>query len=73
MKDLCPFCFGTGISTDQAKFGAAMRTQRLLHDKTLEQVAQSTGITVGYLANLELGRRRWRLPFVRKYQKAVKS
>lgn len=44
---------------DDISIGRNVRAFRKRHKLTLQQVAEAAGLSVGYLSNLEVGRRSW--------------
>ncbi len=56
----CPKCGGTGTLPDPREEGAKMRRAREKGGVSLHELARRTGLSVGYLSDLELGRRAWR-------------
>jgi predicted transcriptional regulator len=67
----CPRCGGTGRIRDEAAFGAAVKAMRTGARVTLREVAAHTGLSVGYISDLEHGRKRWRGGLIIAYGDAV--
>jgi len=55
----CPRCQGTGVLPDPRLEGAEMRALRERAQLKLRELARRFGLSVGYLSDLELGRRAW--------------
>jgi hypothetical protein len=58
MKE-CPKCHGTGKVRDDAELGKQMQDKRKAAGFTLKHVAEGMGVSIGYLCDLEHGRRLW--------------
>lgn len=70
MKD-CPRCKGTGKVRDEAKLGGQMQERRKAANLTLREVSKQMGITIGYLCDLEHGRRIWSPKLQQSFQEAI--
>src|SRR6266566_9195449 len=68
----CPRCGGTGVLPDPRLEGAEMRQAREDAGLSLRDLAKRTGLSVGYLSDLELGRRSWREELRERILKALK-
>lgn len=55
----CPRCGGTGEVEDDREVGAGYRRRREDIGVSLREVARQCGLSVSYLSDLELGRRKW--------------
>jgi predicted transcriptional regulator len=67
----CPLCGGSGHLEDAAAQGAAMRELRQTRGFTLEEMAVLVGKSQPYLSDLELGKRRWSVEMVKRYERAL--
>lgn len=56
---------------DDISIGRHVRAFRRRHKRTLQQVAEAAGLSVGYLSNLEVGRRRWSDGMLQAVTKAI--
>ena len=54
----CSHCGGTGLEYHNPDFGKDVRKMRTEHEITLRELANEMGISVGYLSDLESGRRK---------------
>lgn len=57
----CAKCDGTGRVTDHTALGADFQQKRRAAGYTLRQIASLMGISIGYLSDLEHGRKHWSL------------
>lgn len=55
----CPHCGGSGLIPDNSSIGAEMQKLRTQANITLREVAGLMNISIGYLSDLEHGRKRW--------------
>lgn len=69
----CPRCGGTGTVPDPAYHGEQARQRRIKAGVTLRQIAKRMGLSVGYLSDLELGRRGWSEGLTQRYIKALRG
>ncbi len=53
----CPECHGSGRVPDAAKVGAKYKARRTAKRLTLARVARAMGISVGFLCDMEHGRK----------------
>lgn len=67
----CPRCGGSGRIADPAATGALFRGARQKLGLSLREVARRSGFSVGYLCDLELGRRAWTLKAQRQIGRAI--
>lgn len=67
----CPQCGGTGKVPDRRFVGEELRELRKKAGLTLQFVANSLGISTGYLCDLENGNRGWTMERVEKYRETV--
>lgn len=67
----CPRCKGLGRIRDERAFGQRMQARRKRVGATLRQVARLMGKSVGYLSDLEHGRKRWRAALSMGYLDAL--
>lgn len=67
----CPHCNGTGQLRDERALGETMKARRRAAKKVLRQVAESIGISIGYLSDLEHGRKKWSDKLLAQYNKAL--
>ena len=58
-KTKCKHCNGTGKVIDMVALGISLQKEREATGLTLAEVSQSMGISVGYLSDMEHGRKRW--------------
>ena len=70
-KKKCSHCNGTGKVTDHEKLGAQLQRLRLKAGLTLREVSASLKISIGYLSDLEHGRRPWTITKVEFYRRAI--
>lgn len=74
MKDglkKCNKCGGTGTVVDPVYVGGNMRKFRKDAGKSLRSVAKAMGLSVGYLSDLELGRRGWNTSLQKAFIRGV--
>lgn len=55
----CPACAGTGQILDRAAFGAQMQAKREAAGLTLRELAERMEMSIGYVSDLEHGRKAW--------------
>lgn len=67
----CSRCGGTGRVINQAAVGEQYWKERLAGGYTLRQISDLTGYSIGYLSDLEHGRKDWRLEIRAKYRAAL--
>jgi len=67
----CPKCNGTGTVTDYAALGAEHQRMRIAASLTLREVAEIMGISIGYLSDLEHGRKSWTIAKTEAYRRAI--
>lgn len=70
-KKNCPHCNGTGKVTDHAKLGARLQRKREKAGLTLREVGNAMGISIGYLSDLEHGRKPWTITKVEFCRRAI--
>ena len=63
----CPRCQGSGRIADDRAVGTRMRERREAKKITLRAMARRLNLSVAYLSDLELGRRRWSHTNVTRY------
>ncbi len=56
---------------DQEKTAALMRRSRTGADVTMRKMRELTGLSIGYICDLELGRRYWNEKLVELYSQAL--
>jgi predicted transcriptional regulator len=71
MKTECPTCKGRGYVRDEVLYGARMMRLRKKHGLTLREVAARMEKSIGYVSDLEHGRKRWRGGLIAAYVDAV--
>lgn len=59
MKKDCPCCGGTGTKIDDENTGMTVRRTRLKANVRMTALAGALRISVGFMGDLEHGRRRW--------------
>lgn len=67
----CDSCFGTGKKVDHKALGRSMSGLRLRTGLSLYDVAPRMGVSVGFLCNLESGRRKWTPEWRNKYLEGI--
>lgn len=67
----CPTCNGSGRVPDPKAKGREMAARRKQARVTLREVAAHMGFSVGYVSDLEHGRKKWRGGLVIAYMDAV--
>ena len=72
MKKTCPRCGGTGVVDNDRERGQFFRGLRIESGLAQREVARRTGFSVGYICDLEHGRRAWNLKVTEAYKKAIK-
>jgi hypothetical protein len=70
MKE-CPKCHGTGKVRDDAELGKQMQDRRKAAGFTLKHVAKGMGVSIGYLCDLEHGRRLWSTKLLENFTGAI--
>jgi transcriptional regulator with XRE-family HTH domain len=71
MKTVCQTCNGTGWVRDEKAFGATMQAKRKAAKATLQDVAKRMELSIGYISDLEHGRKRWRGGLIIAYVNAL--
>jgi hypothetical protein len=67
----CTACSGSGFVRDEIAFGQRMQAYRESARVTLRVLATELGLSVGYLCDLEHGRKRWGSELTLKYINAL--
>lgn len=67
----CPTCNGSGTIRDERAFGRLMQARRMAAKATLGKVAKRMELSVGYISDLEHGRKRWRGGLIAAYVDAL--
>lgn len=67
----CTHCNGTGQIRDERALGKTMQERRKEARKRLREVAVLMGISVGYLSDLEHGRKKWTDKLLSGYNQAI--
>lgn len=68
---ICPHCKGTGRIRDERVFGREMQKRRKTARLTLRELSTELGKSIGYLSDLEHGRKRWGQGMIIAYGDAV--
>ena len=69
----CKCCWGTGETLDHRGIGEKLRLQRKRARVSLQSVADELDKSVGYISDLEHGRRNWSEDLVNAYKLALKQ
>lgn len=69
----CSKCGAPGKEVDPVWFGREKREKREFIGLSLRRVAVRMGISMGYLCDLELGRRHWTEDMVRRFEAALRE
>lgn len=67
----CSVCNGTGLVGDSRKLGAALRLKRKKGRVSLCAIADRMGYSIGYVCDLEHGRRTWTESLKLQYELAL--
>lgn len=67
----CAHCEGTGLVPDDSAIGEEMRALRLKQRFTLQHVAKQLRLSVGYISDLEHGRKAWTVTKIESYRRAI--
>ncbi len=67
----CRHCKGTGREQDQVAVGAACRKRR--GSLTLTEIAKRMNRSIGYISDLEHGRKNWNPGITAAYENALKG
>lgn len=67
----CPHCNGTGRLRDEQALGQTMMARRKAAKKVLREVAASMSVSIGYLSDLEHGRKKWSDQLLARYNRAI--
>lgn len=70
-KRKCRHCNGTGLEQDDAKVGKAMMNLRNKARLTLRELGARMSLSIGYLSDLEHGRKFWSQARIWEYMNAV--
>lgn len=73
MIKVCPKCGGTGKIQDDNSLGESMKKKRQKAHLTLKKVAEHMKLSVGYVCDLEHGRRIWRADIEKRYYAAIEQ
>lgn len=68
----CPHCNGAGVVLDDRDQGQLMRERRQAREITLRMMAKGSGLSVSYLCDAELGRRRWNTRLLKLYEERLR-
>lgn len=69
----CLHCNGTGQVLDHSILGREMRQKRELKRITGREMARRLKVSAAYLSDLELGRRYWHGPMIKKFNAVLKD
>jgi len=69
----CPRCGGLGVVRDDVICGEAMQRLRLAAGVVLREAAAVMGLSVGYISDLEHGRKPWSNDRIEEYVRAVRE
>lgn len=69
----CPHCKGSGFVRDEVSFGKQMQAHRTAANVTLRQLAPKMGLSVGYISDLEHGRKKWRSGLILAYMDSLRT
>jgi predicted transcriptional regulator len=64
----CPTCNGSGRITDNNDIAAKMRQRREAAGLSLRELARRLKLSVGYMSDLELGRRNWNAAIIKRVE-----
>ena len=67
----CSACNGTGREQDDAAIGAQMQARRERAGLTLREVGKRIDYSIGYVSDLEHGRKRWSEELQAAYEDAT--
>lgn len=69
----CPHCEGTGKVIDHKVLGEASKLRRELYKIVLRELAKKMGISVGYLSDLEHGRKKWNSDLIKNFDRSIQA
>lgn len=72
-KKPCPRCGGSGRVRDDAETGWAMKGRREQAGLVLREVAAVMNLSVGYVSDLEHGRKPWSEDRIKEYTRAMRE
>lgn len=67
----CSHCNGSGTVRDEAAFGAEMQAKREAAKVLLREMARHMELSIGYISDLEHGRKKWRGGLILAYMDAL--
>jgi len=67
----CSACHGTGFERDEVEFGRKMQARRVAGGATLSSMAEQMNLSIGYVCDLEHGRKKWRSGLIIAYEDAL--
>ena len=69
----CPNCKGSGVVPDRKAQGREMKRRRNAARVTLREVSELTGLSIGYLSDMEHGRKGWTPRKINFYMAAIET